>query len=106
MNEYTIHIDRGATYNCCLTFFNDDDTPIDLTGYVPQLEIRENPNTPLLLACTNFVLLNNKLTFEFSPTDTDLLDVDLAYYNLDVSMLGTNIRLLRGKVVIVQNINK
>lgn len=44
--QLTLNVYQGQTFNDTLTVQNDDGTPVDLTGFVPSMSVRETVDAP------------------------------------------------------------
>lgn len=108
---FDIIIEAGATYKMAITVRNDqsaDATPLDLTGFVPHMQIRPSASSlDVLLDCNpdnaRLVVLNaqaGRLLLDIPAATTSRLDFSVATYDLKISSPAVVRRLLQGMVTI------
>ena len=102
---HTFNIDKGATFKTTLVLTEDDLTAVDLTGYTGKMQIRRHYDSVLLLEVTSIVITVNQIDITISSTDTLMFIDSKVLYDLDVTNGIETLRLLRGKIIINENVN-
>ncbi len=101
------HIEQGATFDVTLTWLDDADAPIDLTGYTARMQIRQTIGAVTTLAeltteNDKIVLGDEDGTIRLLLADEETEDyvwTNPAVYDLElVSPAGVVTRLFKGKV--------
>jgi len=100
-------IDQDSTFAFEVEYLNDDDTPIDLTGYTAKLQVRDQKGGKKLA----FTLTHNdginimgntgKMTISFSNVRTNKLFYPQSSYDLVITDLtGNKTRILEGFLIL------
>ena len=76
---YDIEINAGAFDTLFFEVFNDDDTPMDLTGYQFKIQFRDCPGCDLIHEQTGTITNTNQVSFEFSETITSKFQDETRY---------------------------
>lgn len=112
--NYDFTIYQGATFSRVLTWKDQEDTPIDLSGYTARLQARESQDAeePFLSLTTEnggIALGGAAGTVTLSIADGDTADIAEAsgVYDLELeSAGGTVTRLLQGKILISKEVTR
>lgn len=112
--NYDLTIYQGATLGLVLTWKDENETPIDLTGYTARLQARESVD-----ASTSFISLTTEnsgialggnagtITLNMSATDTAALTETSGMYDLElVSGGGQVTRLLQGALLVNKEVTR
>lgn len=106
-----IEIVRGDDYSHLITFVNEDETPLDLTGYTGQAQIRKTPADTDAPEATFTVTIATPLTGEVlveldAVQSADLPAVKKHYYwDLELTTdTGQIVTPLGGKVIVIQDV--
>lgn len=87
----TLNIYRGDDFGQDFIFYSDDEmtTPIDLTGYTAEAQLRDQPNrNGELLADFTIVdseLASGQVSIQLTPAETAALEKNKAYYDLQLT---------------------
>lgn len=101
---YDITIDAGGDYDIQLLWKDDLDNPINLTGYIGGMKIKESLTSSTSIDCSSYITTNGEdgtidINIPASVTSTILFSVGI--YDLELySSLGKTYKLLRGKIFI------
>ncbi len=112
--KYDFTLYQGATFARVLTWKDENETPIDLTGYTARMHIRESQD-----ADAAFVTLTTEndgitlgdaagtITLSISASDTAAITETSGVYDLElVSAGGIVTRLLAGEVLISKEVTR
>lgn len=109
---YDIIIEQGATFTRTVTWKDEAETPINLTGYSARLQMRESvdaTSTFLSLTSGSGITLGGTagtILIEISATDTAAL-TQSGVYDLElVSGAGVVTRLLQGSVTLSKEVTR
>jgi hypothetical protein len=110
---YNITLYQGATYQQQFTWKDQNNNPINLTGYTARMQIRESHD-----AASPFVTLSTgsgitlggvagTITLTISDSQTSAMTQSSGVYDIElVSSLGTVTRLLEGNVIISREVTR
>jgi hypothetical protein len=108
-------VEQGATFEAVLTWKNDDETPVDLTGYTARMQIRQTINDPTTEAelttengrielggvdGTITLMIPADVTEDFAWNDPAVYDLEL------ISGTGKVTRVLKGNVELDEEVTK
>jgi hypothetical protein len=88
--KYDLLIEQGATFVQEFVWKNSDGTPVDITGASARMKIRKYKTDEVLVSLTspsNGITLggaDGKITITISATNTSLLPVCEARYDLEI----------------------
>lgn len=107
-------IEQGATFRRELTWKDDENAAINLTGYSARMQIREHLSSasPLIeLTSANgritITAAQGKLLLELTPAQTQALRAGVALYDLEVEAAdGKVTRLVQGQVRIEAGVTR
>ncbi len=107
-------IEQGATFSRTLTWKDDNNTAINLTGYTARMHLREHlsASAPLVVLTTEnggitLTAAQGKLTLTLTATVTAALAVNDGVYDLEVvSASGVVTRLLQGKFIVERSVTR
>ena len=108
---YNIDLIQGASFVRSLTWTDQNNTLIDLTGYTAKLDIRQNisDTSPIISLSTS----NSRITLggalgtillNLNATETGSLNFSTALYDLELYSGSNTIRLLQGKVILSKQV--
>lgn len=110
---YNDIIDQGATYQLVVVYKNDNDAPINLTGYSAYMQLRENYDSTvadLTLSTDNGGIVidgvNGKLTITATSAQTTALTADFYLYDLELKLSSTVTRLLQGQLTVNSEVTR
>lgn len=114
---YDIIVNQGDDYSLQMIISNNDDVPIDITGYQFTCKVRETAESQEIILeaeCVIHDALNGILNINFSSNDTSNIDTDGEYYGetnsyyYDVQQINTNgqkERIIQGKFIVSPGIS-
>jgi len=109
-----IIIEQGATFSRVLTWKDEDEDPVNLTGYSARMQAREHqastePFIDLTTANGGITLggSGGTITLSVAATITGAIAADSGVYDLELeSASGIVTRLLEGNVIISKNVTR
>lgn len=109
--NYDLYIEQGATFTLSLIWKDDEGTPIDITGYVARMQIRQNYDTEPVISLTDgdgIVLGGVAGTIDITITDEQTTDIEIirGKYDLELELAGVVTRLIQGQVEISREVTK
>lgn len=106
-------IDQYASFQTTVTWKEDDGTPIDMTGYSVNMDIRTGYDGAVLMALTtdddsiNLIEADGQMTITLTPEQTAILEFVRAYYDIVVtSPTGFATRILEGTFTLNKGITE
>lgn len=108
--DFTIY--QGATFSRVITWKDESETLVNLTGYTARMQIRQRIGGDTLIALTtenSRIALGGTagtITLNVSATDTAALTMDGVYDLELVSAAGVVTRLLQGSVTLSKEVTK
>ena len=114
---YDIIVNQGDDYSLQMIISNNDDVPIDITGYQFTCKVRETAESQEIILeaeCVIHDAPNGVLNINFSSNDTSNIDTDGEYYGepnsyyYDVQQTNTNgqkERIIQGKFIVSPGIS-
>lgn len=105
-------IEQGATYKRVIEYVDENDSPIDLTGYTVRMQIRNNHITnDIILELTDLYIsitdaLNGEITINIPANITATLPSILGVYDIEIELTGDVERLLQGTVQISPEVTR
>lgn len=115
-NQLPIELAQGATWIRTITFLDEDENPVDLTGYTALMEFRntvESTGSPIITVgtSTNTISINGtngEITITISSTITAALTSGTTlYYDLFIySSTGVATRLLKGTAYVSGSVTR
>ena len=110
---YNLVIEQGATFQWEITWRDESEDVIPLSGYVARMQVRDRGTQAVILDLTidngRVVMdtVNNKIMLEVDASDTADLDFTSAVYDLEVESAGGVVRrLLKGKVTLDREVTR
>lgn len=112
--KYDFYIEQGATFYQPIVWKDENDDPVDLTGYTARMQIRKTVKStdPLIsLTTTNGRITlggaQGTVTLEIAAEDTADFTTFCGVYDLEVEASdGTVTRLLEGQVEISREVTR
>ena len=105
--KYDLEIDQAATFRKHLTWMDDEEKPIDLTGFSALMQVRRNLGREMIveLSTDNGRIrlggVEGTITLRLDAEKTaELIPGTYVYDLLLISAGGINYRLLEGKVIV------
>lgn len=111
---YDITIEQGATWTLNLTYKDENQDRVNLTGYAAALQIRQFAKSADILLSRSTVAGNivlggatGTITVTATATETAALNAGVAVYDLELlSPLGITTRLIQGSVTISAEVTR
>jgi hypothetical protein len=110
---YNDVLDQGATYNLVVVYKDNNDAPINLTGYSAYMQLRENYDSTtadLTLSTANGGIVIDgalgKLTIIATATQTGALTADYYLYDLELVNGPSITRLLQGQITVNSEVTR
>lgn len=110
---YNDVLDQGATYNLVVVYKDNNDAPINLTGYSAYMQLRENYDSTtadLTLSTANGGIVitgaQGKLTITATATQTTALTSDYYLYDLEIVSGSVVTRLLQGQITVNSEVTR
>jgi len=105
---YNIEIEQGSTWSQEVIWKNNDNSPVNVTGYSASMQIRTtiaSPTSLMDLTSANSKIVvggvNGKFTITITAAEAAALSWVTAVYDLEIiSPGGTVIRILKGSVTV------
>lgn len=99
---YNFTIPQGTQFSKSFTWKNPDGSPIDLTGYVPRMQLRDTEKNLIidLGAYLTLDALAGKTTLNIDETVTTPFDFDSANYDLKLYKAGATRRPIEGIITL------
>jgi hypothetical protein len=122
--RYSFTLEEGATFNLQIDWTDENDTPIDLTGYQARMYIKPHidSNTILISLSSsfdefgtgigltgtygNYPLESGSIAIQISAESSEGLDFDNGYYDLELIKDEYVVRVLEGRVKFSKNITR
>lgn len=102
-------IDQGATFEASVNLANDDETPIDVTGYSFQSQIRKSYYSTASTANLNVTILeaaNGKLILSLPSEQTANIKAGRYLYDLKMTSGNTTTRVIEGIITVTPQVSK
>jgi len=104
---YNFTMDQGSTWTLQIVYEDPNGTPINLTGYTAEMQVRRKFDSPapvLTLATggQGIVITGGTGTIAITATDeqTEAIDAGLYVYDLELDNGGVRTRLIQGSVTV------
>ena len=103
---YNFTLDQGSTWTLQIVYNDPNGTPINLTGYTAEMQIRRkfDSDTPVLTLSTangGITIVGATGTLNLVATDEQAaIDAGLYVYDLELSTGGVRTRLIQGTVTV------
>jgi hypothetical protein len=82
---YPLYIDAGATFTRQFEYLYTDNDPVDLTGFTALFQIRQKPNTALIVETTPAIDLETAtVSLVLTAAQTSLLSLSEYVYGLEL----------------------
>lgn len=83
---YPLYIDAGATFTRQFEYlYKDDNEPVDLTGFTALFQIRQKPNTALIVETEPTIdLATGTVSLVLTAAQTSLLTLSEYVYGLEL----------------------
>ena len=95
--NHNINIESGSQFDMVLTITNDDGTDYSLTGYTPDMQIR-NANSALLIDCSSYITVQNgnELNVSIPASTSAPIGDEVAFYQIEIINGTTEYSVMRG----------
>lgn len=111
---YNITIDQGADFFLNVTYDNPDGTPVNITGYTAEMQVRTNPNSPTaVLTLTNgsgitITGSSGLVAIHATATQTRAIDEGPYVYDLEITAPtgGVVTRLIQGQALVSAEVTR
>ena len=110
---YNDTLDQGATYKLVVVYKDNNDAPINLTGFSAYMQLRENYDSTtadLTLSTANGGIVIDgalgKLTIIATATQTGALTADYYLYDLELVNGPSITRLLQGQITVNSEVTR
>ena len=103
---YNFVLDQGSTWNLNIVYKDPSGTPINLTGYTAEMQIRETPSNNSVLTLSTggngIVITGSTGNIALTATDeqTGAIDSGMYVYDLELNIAGVRTRLIQGSVTV------
>ena len=111
--DYNLLIEQGATFELSIIWKDDNDTPIDISGYSARMQIRKTYDSDPVISLTNdsdggIVLggVAGTIAITIDADTTDDIEILRGRYDLELEFNGVVTRLLQGIVNISREVTK
>lgn len=93
VGSYTIKLKAGDDGELFITWKDETESPIDLTGYTALMELKKSPTDSAALSVTGVIVspASGEISFPFTPAETNGLIIDgvTTCYVYDVEMTSS-----------------
>jgi hypothetical protein len=110
---YNDTIDQGATYTLVIVYKDENNVPINLSGYSAYMQLRENfdsATADLTLSTANGAIVitaaQGKLTITATATQTGALSAESYLYDLELVNGPVVTRLLQGQMTVNSEVTR
>jgi hypothetical protein len=95
-----IVIEKNASFAILVTVQGDNGTPINISGYTIQSQIREYPDAEIVQSFTTAITdgPNGKFNLSLTPTQTSALPSKNMVYDVLATIGSSKLRYLQGNV--------
>lgn len=109
--NYDLYVEQGATFELSIIWKDNEGTPIDITGYIARMQIRQNYDLDPIISLTDgngIVLGGVDGTIDITITDEQTTDIEIlrGKYDLELELGGVVTRLIQGGVEISREVTK
>ena len=112
-SNYDTIIDQGADWYINFVCLDPDNVAIDLTGATAALQLRSLPNDPFVelnLTTENggiaITELEGLVACYATATQTGAISTGIYYYDLEVVLEGTTIRIIQGQITVSAQVTR
>jgi hypothetical protein len=104
---HNINIESGSQFDMVLTITNDDDTDYSLSGYSPDMQIRDK-NSTLLIDCASYISVQNgnELNVSIPASASANIGDEVVFYQIEIVNGTTEYSVLRGAVEFMEAVIK
>lgn len=111
---YNIVIDQGADYFLNVTYDNPDGTPVNITGYTAEMQIRVNANSPtavLTLTSGSGITITGAsglIAIRATAAQTRAIDEGPYVYDLEITAPSTGVvtRIIQGQALVSAEVTR
>lgn len=95
--NHNIEIESGSQFDMILTITNNDGTDYSLTGYTPDMQIRDK-NSTILIDCASYISAQNgnELNISIPASASALIGDEVAFYQIEIIDGTTEYSIIRG----------
>ena len=99
--KYDLEIAQGADFNIQLTWKDDNDVLIDLTGYSARMKLKNKIGGTIEIDCGSYITLggvNGTIDIDIPASITETITFEQGVYDLELVSSGGNVyRIMQGK---------
>lgn len=111
---YNITIDQGADFFLNVTYDNPNGTPVDITDYTAEMQVRTNPNSPtavLTLTDGDGITITGEeglVAIHATAVQTRAIDEGPYVYDLEITapITGVVTRLVQGQALVSAEVTR
>lgn len=111
---YNIVIDQGADYFLNVTYDNPDGTPVNITNYTAEMQIRVNANSPtavLTLTTGSGITITGSsglIAIRATAAQTRAIDEGPYVYDLEITAPSTGVvtRIIQGQALVSAEVTR
>lgn len=109
--NYDLYIEQGATFELSLVWKDSEGVPINITGYIARMQIRQNYDTEPVVSLTNddgieLVGVDGEINITITDEQTTDIEITRGKYDLELEFDGVVTRLIQGNVEISREVTK
>lgn len=112
--RYNFEIEAGATFSRTITYTDATDTPVDLSGAVLRMQIRDNYSAPTAAVSIDsagngitMIPVQGQFTITLTPAQTESIEFRQGVYDIEIEYSqGTVERVLEGRVKIKSQVTQ
>jgi hypothetical protein len=95
--NHNINIESGSQFDMVLTITNDDGTDYSLSGYTPDMQIRDK-NSTILIDCASYISVQNgnELNVSIPASASANIGDEVAFYQIEIVNGTTEHSIMRG----------
>lgn len=104
---YNFTLDQGSTWTLRIVYENPNSTPINLTGYTAEMQIRKKADSPTAVLTLStggngivITPLLGRLDLTATDEQTGAIEPGLYVYDLELDSSGVRTRLIQGSVTV------
>lgn len=99
--EYKLTIDKNSNFEVSLDFFNDDNTPMNLSDYNAIFIVRERNSieSKIVLIADEVAIKENQILIKISASTSKKIILNTSYYNLILEANKSKYRVLEGQII-------
>lgn len=104
--KLNIVIDQGSTFSSEITVLDDNDEPVDFTGYTANSQMRKSFSSSTAYAFTVAASNAGVITLSMNAATTNAISAGRYVYDLEVESGGIRSRLIEGIAVVSPQVTR